>query len=81
MTVEGSAKLLDFGLAKLMTEADSDVTQTIERTILGTAAIQNAARGTIIRPPRALGFLRAVRGSKLRRFGRTYEHRGQGESA
>jgi serine/threonine-protein kinase len=32
------AKLLDFGLAKLMTETDSDATKTIEGTILGTAA-------------------------------------------
>jgi TolB-like protein/tRNA A-37 threonylcarbamoyl transferase component Bud32 len=38
VTVKGSAKLLDFGLAKLMTEAHSDATETIEGTILGTAA-------------------------------------------
>ena len=38
VTVKGSAKLLDFGLAKLITEADSDATKTIEGTILGTAA-------------------------------------------
>src|ERR1700693_519518 len=38
VTVRGSAKLLDFGLAKLMTDADSEATQTIEGTILGTAA-------------------------------------------
>jgi eukaryotic-like serine/threonine-protein kinase len=38
VTVKGSAKLLDFGLAKLTTESDSDATQTIEGTVLGTAA-------------------------------------------
>jgi len=38
VTQKGSTKLLDFGLAKLMTESDSDATQTIEGTILGTAA-------------------------------------------
>jgi serine/threonine-protein kinase len=38
VTVKGSAKLLDFGLAKLTTEADSDATRTIEGTVLGTAA-------------------------------------------
>jgi len=36
VTKKGSAKLLDFGLAKLTTE--SDATQTIEGTVLGTAA-------------------------------------------
>jgi eukaryotic-like serine/threonine-protein kinase len=38
VTPKGSAKLLDFGLAKLMTEAGADATQTIEGTVLGTAA-------------------------------------------
>src|SRR5580658_5134474 len=38
VTVKGSVKLLDFGLAKLTTESDSDATQTIEGTVLGTAA-------------------------------------------
>ncbi len=38
VTQKGTAKLLDFGLAKLMTDSDSDATQTIEGTILGTAA-------------------------------------------
>jgi serine/threonine-protein kinase len=38
MTPKGSAKLLDFGLASLMTGADSSATQTIEGTVLGTAA-------------------------------------------
>jgi TolB-like protein/tRNA A-37 threonylcarbamoyl transferase component Bud32/Tfp pilus assembly protein PilF len=37
--VAGSnAKLLDFGLAKLMSNSGSDVTQTVEGTVLGTAA-------------------------------------------
>jgi TolB-like protein/predicted Ser/Thr protein kinase len=38
VTPKGSAKLLDFGLAKLTTEADSDLTRTIEGAILGTVA-------------------------------------------
>jgi eukaryotic-like serine/threonine-protein kinase len=38
VTVKGSAKILDFGLAKLTMEADTDATQTIEGTILGTVA-------------------------------------------
>jgi serine/threonine protein kinase len=35
---KGAAKLLDFGLAKLMTDSDTDVTKTAEGTVLGTAA-------------------------------------------
>ncbi len=38
VTVKGSAKLVDFGLAKPMTESDVDATKTIEGTLLGTAA-------------------------------------------
>jgi len=38
VTGKGSAKILDFGLAKLTMEADTDATQTIEGTILGTVA-------------------------------------------
>ena len=38
VTAKGSAKLVDFGLAKLMTEADADATKTIEGTVLGAAA-------------------------------------------
>src|ERR1700722_5667556 len=37
VTVSG-VKLLDFGLAKLMTDSDPDVTKTAEGAILGTAA-------------------------------------------
>ena len=36
--MKGSAKLLDFGLAKLMEHRDADATQTMEGTVLGTAA-------------------------------------------
>jgi len=38
VTEGGSVKLLDFGLAKLVAKTDSDVTRTIEGTVLGTAA-------------------------------------------
>jgi eukaryotic-like serine/threonine-protein kinase len=37
MLTETGAKLLDFGLAKIM-DADTDVTRTVEGTVLGTAA-------------------------------------------
>ncbi len=38
VTHKGSAKLLDFGLAKLLKYSDSDTTQTVEGTLLGTPA-------------------------------------------
>ena len=38
VTGKGVAKLLDFGLAKLMTGSDTDVTITSEGTVVGTAA-------------------------------------------
>ncbi len=38
VTAKGAAKLLDFGLAKLMTDSDTNATNTIEGTVLGTAA-------------------------------------------
>ncbi len=38
LTGNGSAKLLDFGLAKLVAAEDSDATQTTEGAVLGTAA-------------------------------------------
>jgi len=36
VTAGGSAKILDFGLAKLMTESNTDATMTTEGTVLGT---------------------------------------------
>ena len=38
LVTENGAKLLDFGLAKLSEKADTDATQTIEGTVVGTAA-------------------------------------------
>jgi len=38
VTNKGAAKLLDFGLAKLLKGSDSDATQTTEGAVLGTAA-------------------------------------------
>ena len=38
VTTKGTAKLLDFGLAKLMTGIDAEVTNTIEGAVVGTAA-------------------------------------------
>jgi serine/threonine protein kinase/Tfp pilus assembly protein PilF len=38
VTAKGTAKLLDFGLAKLMTDSDSEATKTIEGAVMGTAA-------------------------------------------
>jgi eukaryotic-like serine/threonine-protein kinase len=38
LTETGSAKLLDFGLAKLVAPENDDATQTMEGTVLGTAA-------------------------------------------
>jgi eukaryotic-like serine/threonine-protein kinase len=38
VTAKGTAKLLDFGLAKLTTGAGAEVTNTIEGTVMGTAA-------------------------------------------
>jgi serine/threonine protein kinase len=38
ITASGSAKLLDFGLAKLVTGAESETASTIEGTVMGTPA-------------------------------------------
>jgi TolB-like protein/tRNA A-37 threonylcarbamoyl transferase component Bud32 len=38
LVTERGAKVLDFGLAKLAADSDSDATQTMDGTILGTAA-------------------------------------------
>jgi serine/threonine protein kinase len=38
VTAKGTAKLLDFGLAKLMTHSEAEVTKTLEGTVMGTAA-------------------------------------------
>ena len=38
LVTEGSVKLLDFGLAKLITNADADATATMEGMVAGTAA-------------------------------------------
>jgi len=38
LVADAGAKLLDFGFAKLMTDSSADATQTIEGTVLGTAA-------------------------------------------
>ncbi len=38
MVTESGAKLLDFGLAKLTADTDTDATRTVQGTLLGTAA-------------------------------------------
>jgi serine/threonine-protein kinase len=38
VTAKGTAKLLDFGLAKLTMGSDADLTKTVEGTVMGTAA-------------------------------------------
>src|SRR3984957_5891089 len=38
VTAKGTAKLLDFGLAKLMADGGADLTKTVEGTVMGTAA-------------------------------------------
>jgi len=38
LVTESGAKLLDFGLAKLIANSDPDVTQTVEGAVMGTAA-------------------------------------------
>jgi len=47
LVTHGGAKLLDFGLAKMMAESDTDSTRTTEGTVVGTAAYMSPeqARG------------------------------------
>jgi serine/threonine protein kinase len=47
VTAKGTAKLLDFGLAKLMAGTDADATKTIDGAVMGTAAYMSPeqARG------------------------------------
>jgi serine/threonine protein kinase len=42
VTAKGTAKLLDFGMAKLTTGSEVEVTKTIEGTLVGTAAYNGA---------------------------------------
>ena len=46
VTPKGAAKLLDFGLAKLNAQTDSDDTVTIEGTVLGTTAYMSPEQAT-----------------------------------
>ena len=43
----GTAKLLDFGLAKLL-DADTDMAQTKAGTVVGTTAYMSPARGAVL---------------------------------
>ena len=53
LVTENGAKLLDFGLAKLSEKADTDATQTIEGTVVGTAAYMSPeqAQGSPVDAP------------------------------
>jgi hypothetical protein len=59
----------DFGLAKLMTEAEFRG-HAPDHAVIQELSTSLTPRGTMIPPPRALGFLRAVRGNKQGDFGR-----------
>ncbi len=60
VTPKGTAKLLDFGLAKLMTDSDSDVTKTIEGTVLGTVAYMAPEQADGKASRRAFGGVRVL---------------------
>src|SRR5262245_66693001 len=59
MTASG-AKLLDFGLAKILAEASDDATRTMAGTVLGTASYMS--------PEQAMGTLTDARSGLLRKL-------------